>query len=389
MNDCDLFLASKSTNYNKINRFMMFRMYEKYKAFLPLKPIIHIIGTNGKGSTGRFLAQLLESLDFKVGHFTSPHLLKFNERFYVNGDIASDEVLNKTHNELEGIFKEDLQNLSYFEYCTFLAACLFRQCDFVIFEAGLGGEYDGTSVFDKKLSIFTRIGFDHREILGNTLAKIARTKLKVMAKNALISKEQDKETLDLAFKIALLKGANLKIGCEIQDKDLKEEFTIYTQKYSLVNFLKHNLNLALNACELLLSKDKTLEALRKIKALNLMGRCQKMSHNLYIDVGHNEMAATALCEIFKNEKLVLIYNSFLDKDIFVILKTLKPIIDIIKIYVYPSQDRELANERIFSFAKTLGIQCEWFKNLECDKKTLVFGSFVLVENFLREWSDKK
>ncbi|EOH3945186.1 bifunctional folylpolyglutamate synthase/dihydrofolate synthase, partial [Campylobacter jejuni] len=75
------FLAQKSINYDKIDRFLMFRMYEKYKKYFKNIPIIQLIGTNGKGSTGRYLTQLLENLNYKIGHYTSPHIFSFNERF--------------------------------------------------------------------------------------------------------------------------------------------------------------------------------------------------------------------------------------------------------------------------------------------------------------------
>jgi len=106
-------------------------------------------------------------------------------------------------------------------------------------------------------------------------------------------------------------------------------------------------------------------------------------------VGHNAMAAKALLEKFQGEKINLIYNSYLDKDIFEILKTLKPIIDTIQIYKYKSLERKLADDAIYSIALKLGIKCEEFENLEKDKKSLVFGSFMLVENFLKESRDKK
>ncbi|MBK1994199.1 bifunctional folylpolyglutamate synthase/dihydrofolate synthase, partial [Campylobacter novaezeelandiae] len=203
------FLLKKSSNYDKIDRFVAFRIYEKYKKKLKIKPIIHIIGTNGKGSTGRYLAQLLYQLGYKVGHYTSPHLFSFNERFYLNSKIVSDQKLEIAHQKLLNILKNDLEELSYFEYATFLATILFKECDYIIFEAGVGGEYDATSIFDKKLSVFTRIGFDHKELLGNTLKDIARTKLKVMAKKAIITKKQEKEVLDLAKHIAYIKKSKL------------------------------------------------------------------------------------------------------------------------------------------------------------------------------------
>lgn len=388
MDKIEDFLAKKSTNYDRIDRFMMFRMYEKYKEKFTIKPIIHIIGTNGKGSTGRFLTQLLEALNFKVGHYTSPHIFEFRERFYKNNDIVEQEELENAHEGLRIIFREDLKKLSYFEYATFLAAILFEDCDYVIFEAGVGGEYDATSVFDKRMSIFTKIDLDHTQILGNTLEEIARTKLKVMAKQALISSEQDEKVLKIAKKIALLKNANLKIAQKL-DAENQELVQRYVKKYQLPNFLKHNLNLALNALELLHDKNSLRVALQNLGRLKLRGRLEQIKTNLFIDVGHNEMAARALCERFNSEKLVLVYNSFLDKDIFQILNTLKPIIAKIKIYKYFSNERELANENIFIIAEKLGIKCENFQCLDSNEKTLVFGSFMLVENFLKEFGDKE
>ncbi|EKH5241369.1 bifunctional folylpolyglutamate synthase/dihydrofolate synthase, partial [Campylobacter coli] len=317
----DEFLAQKSTNYDKIDRFVMFRMYEKYKTNFSIKPIVHIIGTNGKGSTGRFLTQLLEGLGFKVGHYTSPHIFEFRERFYKNGDIVSENDLELAHENLLDIFKDNLKKLSYFEYATFLAAELFKDCDYAIFEAGVGGEYDATSVFDKSLSIFTKVGFDHTQILGDSLEKIARTKFKVMAKQALISSEQDERVLQMAQKIAFLKNTKLYFSWQLKDENLIQ-LNEYVQKYDLPEFLRHNLILALNALEILLSKEKLSQALLKLGKLNLKGRCEQIAPHLYVDVGHNVMAASALCKKFSGEKLVLIYNSYLDKDIFEILKTL-------------------------------------------------------------------
>ncbi|MBZ7945138.1 bifunctional folylpolyglutamate synthase/dihydrofolate synthase [Campylobacter sp. RM10532] len=382
------FLAKKNLCYDRIDRFLMFRMYEKYKNQLLAKPIIQIIGTNGKGSTGRFLAQLLENIGYNVGHYTSPHIFDFKERFYKNKGIVCKEELEQTHEKLEKIFKEELNKLSYFEYATFLAAVLFRKCDYVIFEAGLGGEYDATSVFEKKMSIFTKIGFDHMQILGDSLEKIARTKLKVMSEKTLISSEQEEIVLKIAKKIANLKKVELIFSSKFEGK-YKSLIQNYVQKYNLPLYLKHNLILALNAFEILASKEKIEPALAKLEKLSLKGRLEQLEPNLYIDVGHNVMAATALRDQFMGEKLILVYNSYQDKDVFKILKTLKPIIDTIKIYKYISIERKLMNDEIYNIANILGIKCEEFNFLEKQKKTLVFGSFALVENFLKEWSDKK
>ncbi|TQR33682.1 bifunctional folylpolyglutamate synthase/dihydrofolate synthase [Campylobacter sp. MIT 99-7217] len=382
------FLETKSQNYDKIDRFRAFRFFEKYKQHFKLKPIIHIIGTNGKGSTGRFLTQLLLGLGFKVGHYTSPHIFKFNERFYFNGKIASDELLNKTHEKLKNIFKDDLEKLSYFEYATFLAALMFEECEFVIFEAGIGGEYDATSLFEKRLSIFTKIGFDHMQILGSSLKEISRTKLKVMSKEAIISHEQEQITLDLALKIALLKNAKLSFLNESLNENLLQGVHLYQKKYPLVAFLKHNLLLACASLNQMLGQELCLKALERLGKLDLRGRCEKIAENIYIDVGHNEMAAQALADELSGEKVVLIYNAFMDKDIFSILRKLKPIIAKISIYNYKSEERKLANKTIKQACEELEIKCEEFQTFDKNEKYLVFGSFVLVENFLRGYIEK-
>ncbi|MGH2304709.1 Mur ligase family protein [Campylobacter taeniopygiae] len=382
------FLVKKSLCYDRIDRFLMFRMYEKYKNQLLIKSVIQIIGTNGKGSTGRFLTQLLESIGYSVGHYTSPHIFGFKERFYKNKDIVSDEELERAHGQLEKIFKEELNKLSYFEYATFLAAVLFRECDYIIFEAGLGGEYDATSVFEKEMSIFTKIGFDHMQILGDSLEKIARTKLKAMSKKTLISSEQEEVVLQMAKKIAKLKNVDLIFASNFEGEYLSL-IQNYIRKYHLPLYLKHNLILALNAFETLVSKEKIKAALIKLGKLNLKGRLEQLEPNLYIDVGHNVMAAEALRDQFIGEKIILVYNSYQDKDVFEILKTLKPIIDTIKIYKYISAERKLISDEIYNIANILGIKCEEFTVLDKQRKTLVFGSFALVENFLKEWSDKK
>ncbi|ELQ2611351.1 Mur ligase family protein [Campylobacter upsaliensis] len=378
------FLAKKGEFYSKIDPFVAFRILEKYQRYFKIPPIIHIVGTNGKGSTGRFLAQLLEILGYEVGHYSSPHLFDFKERFYLKKGIVDEDLLEKTHRKLSLILQEDLEKLSYFEYATFLAALLFEKCDFIIFEAGLGGEYDATSVFKKRLSIFTQIDYDHEQFLGNTLEKIARTKLKTMAKKALISTNQNESVLKMAQKIALLKEAKL---CVLRDlsPDLLENLELYKTKFKLPLFLENNLKLALKACEILLSKSQTIKALQNLTSLNLRGRLEKLKENLYIDVGHNVLATRALCEYFKGEKLEIVYNSFLDKKIFEILKILKPISVKIMVFKCENETRALANEQIFDLCEKLNIKCEEFKELDKDKKTLVFGSFVLVEKFLKDY----
>lgn len=389
MSDFKTTLAKKSEIYAVIDRFRAWRLYERYKfAFKGLK-IIQIIGTNGKGSTGRFLAQLLRALNVSVAHYTSPHIFELNERFWQNGEILSDEALNSAHENLARTMSEkDINALSYFEYATFLAAFAFKECDFIIFEAGLGGEYDATSVFDKQMSIFTPISYDHTHLLGENLKDIARTKLKVMSQKALISEQQDELVLNLAQKIALLKNATLYKANKIIDEKDKNALNAYEQKHNLPEFLANNLCTAFAAFNLLInSKTKARKTLQELKKLDLRGRLEQIAPNVFVDVGHNENAAAALAEHFKEQKFTLVYNSFADKKIYQILENLKPIIAKIMLYDYASE-RALATKQIKSAAKALDIECSEFTAIEKDKKYLVFGSFMLAERFIKEQFEK-
>jgi len=121
------FLERKPLFYKKIDLNRMPNAYKLIKDKLNLTPIVHIVGTNGKGSTGRFLAHTLLKRGFSVGHYTSPHILKFNERIWINGRDISDDELQKVHLKLQKLLPKDVsETLSYFEYTTLLAAFAFE-----------------------------------------------------------------------------------------------------------------------------------------------------------------------------------------------------------------------------------------------------------------------
>ncbi|EAJ0335612.1 Mur ligase family protein [Campylobacter lari] len=383
-------LSQKTMHVQKISRFFMFSMYEKYKKFIPKTKNIQIIGTNGKGSTGRFLALLLLEQGYKVGHYTSPHIFEFNERFWLNGKITSNELLEKAHEELESVFLDDVKKLSYFEYATFLAFFVFKDCDYVILEAGVGGEYDATSVFEIDFSIFTKIGFDHQDLLGKNLDEIARTKLKAMSAKALINHKQEVKVLNLAQKIANLKQASLNISSLDKNTIIYPCVQEYIQKYNLASFLKDNLFLALEAFSKICAKNEKelIQCISNLPKLDLKGRCEQISQNIFVDVGHNEMAALTLAEIFKEKKVHLVYNCFLDKDSYKILRALKPIIKIVEIYEYESKDRPLAGSVLLENLEKLDIAYQKFEQIKKNELYLVFGSFVLVENFLRGYNER-
>ena len=156
------FLDNKPLYYNEIDYTRMPRVYKSIQKSLKLPKIIHLIGTNGKGTTGRFLATALYSNGYAVGHYTSPHILNFNERIWLNGSDIEDEKLEFAHEKLLSLLsKKDALSLSYFEYTTLLAMYIYQEVDYLVLEAGLGGEYDATSVFKNDLTLVTIIDMDH------------------------------------------------------------------------------------------------------------------------------------------------------------------------------------------------------------------------------------
>ncbi|EMG30278.1 bifunctional folylpolyglutamate synthase/dihydrofolate synthase [Campylobacter showae] len=381
----DNFLENKPLFYKEINRARMPSAFKFVQGAFKIPKIIHLIGTNGKGSTGRFLAQML-ARGHSVGHYTSPHIFEFRERFWMNGAVASADALETAHERLIKILPPEIaRSLSYFEYATLLCAPLFEGCDFFVCEAGVGGEFDATNVFDKRLSLFTPIGFDHTALLGDTLEQIATTKFNAMADAALMNDEMSELCVGIARQIAAKKGATLKFASQNLSDDDKNEIKIYADKFGLPEFLRSNLTLSSSAFkELGFSLN-----LANLGALDLSGRCENIAPNVTIDVGHNEMAAQALVKRFAGKKLNLIFNAFADKDIKAVLKAIKPIVKKTYIIEYETPGRELATAQVKDALRQLDMEFADFADVRADEEYLAFGSFYLVEAFLKRYRGAK
>lgn len=146
-------------------------------------PVIHVAGTNGKGSTCRILATVLQETGVKTGVYTSPHILEFNERFRINDEYISDQELLAFFEQYESDIEE--YELSYFEISTAVAFWWFSKSniDIGIIEVGLGGRLDATNVVNPLVSVITSISLDHTDILGNSIAEIAREKGGIIKEN--------------------------------------------------------------------------------------------------------------------------------------------------------------------------------------------------------------
>ncbi len=140
---------------------------------------VHIVGTNGKGSTAAMLSSVLRAAGYTVGLYTSPFIVTFNERMQINGNMISDETLAEITEYIKPFADSMEDRPTEFELITAIALEFFARskCDIVVLEAGMGGEFDATNVIPSpEVAVFTNIGLDHTDFLGDTVEKIAATK---------------------------------------------------------------------------------------------------------------------------------------------------------------------------------------------------------------------
>ena len=371
--DFSTFLANKPLYYKEIDHVRVHTAYARLKPHIGQPKTVHIVGTNGKGSTGRILAHFAYKSGLSVGHYTSPHILAFNERIWIDGMDASDEILEEGHQRLYAILGQEISEaLSYFEYSTLLAFVVFEKCDLMVLEAGLGGEFDATNVCDKVLSIITPIGIDHQAFLGNTIEEIASTKIRSIQKQVLLAPQVYDEVLHIAKEIALEKDAKVyRVGVAPY---MQEE----VRQKGWPEYLISNAMVALKALDILHIKYD----INEIHSLELFGRFYPLTKNIRIDVGHNPLAAKAI-EKALERKVVLIYNSLDDKDYETVLRTLKPKVTRVEILPIETQ-RATTMEEIENALNNVGLRYTYFENkINDDEQYLVFGSFYVVEEFLK------
>jgi dihydrofolate synthase/folylpolyglutamate synthase len=373
------FLDSKPLFYDYIDYERFPVAYETVRASLSKPKIIHIVGTNGKGSTGRFLATALVRMGKRTGHYTSPHIISFNERIWMDGEEISDDHLENAHQKLLMILSSECaESLSYFEYTTLLAMVAYAECEYVVLEAGLGGEFDATNVFEKVLSIFTPIDFDHSAFLGNSIESIATTKLRSMQAVALMGKQPHIETKIIARQIANEKKTEIKCIDGMASVEIKEKALHIAIKNGLSDYLRDNLELAMAAFEILGYQVRT----ELFDQQAIFGRLSQISENITLDVGHNALAARAIMEFYGERKITLVYNTYGDKEYREILSILVPIIESVEI-IEVNEGRIVEQELLESVLRELGLEYRQFDRIEEKKEYLIFGSFSVAETFLK------
>jgi len=307
-----------------------------------LPPVVHVAGTNGKGSTIAFMRAALEAAGKRVHVYTSPHLVRFNERIRLLGELVDDESLLAALDQCERVNAG--QSISVFEITTAAAFLLFSQtpADMLLLEVGLGGRFDATNVIDAPAAtIITPVSLDHPEFLGDTVAKIAFEKAGILKRGApAIIAEQDGAALAVLEREALRRGAPTIIGG--RDFFMREENgrLVYEDADGLVDLPlprlrgRHQHANAANALAALRRLEPGLSARtleRGLSEADWPARLQRLREGrlvalaparaeVWLDGGHNEDGGRALAEAmadFEDQSprpLVLICGTLNTKD---------------------------------------------------------------------------
>ena len=247
---------------------------------------IHVGGTNGKGSTCSFISSILKESNYKVGTFTSPHFFDFRERIRINDNKIQKSYITSFIKENK-ILIEDL-GLSFFELSFGLCLSYFveNKVDYAIIEVGLGGRLDATNIINPLVSVITNISFDHNEILGDSLEKIASEKAGIIKENSKLIVGERNEKTDQVF-INKAKEMSSKI---IFVPDIYQDIV-----YSEVDYLNKNIHTSIETCKLLNLENLNNEIIKRgIKNItlnnSLFGRWSLVNNNprVIFDSAHNE-----------------------------------------------------------------------------------------------------
>ena len=339
---------------------------------------IHIAGTNGKGSTSHLIAAALQAEGYKVGLFTSPHLVDFRERIRINGNMIPQEVVVNWVADNRAFL--DKVKPSFFETTMALAFWYFaqQQVDYAVIEVGLGGRLDSTNILIPLLSVITNIGIDHTEFLGNTLAQIAAEKAGIMKPHVpCVIGESHPETTPIFIERARacgilgegLETTNCRIWladqCGYMRKRRLKEAPIcqlqgeYQDKNTQTAFVA--LQVLRNVCNIEVSSRAIAEGFANVCDLTgLRGRWEILSHQplTICDTGHNSHGIRYVAEQLKGERqkakgtLRIVLGMVNDKDIDDVLALLPE--EATYYFTQPKTQRAMAAQELLARWEQMG-----------------------------------
>ena len=292
---------------------------------------VHVAGTNGKGTTSTFIANILNEAGCKTGLFTSPYVRDFLERIQVDGTPVSKRIFASAVEKVKSAVEKMSDQPTEFEVITAAALLCYKRanCDIVVLEVGLGGRFDATNIIDTPLcSVITSISLDHTQILGNTVSEIAAEKCGIIKENGITvtSSNQSAEALSVIKKTALEKNNRLAVSSFDSVKILEEslegtEFSYRNKRYKIRLTGVHQVENALNAIEAARLIDGVTEKNIKdgLSKTVMTARMQIINDSplTLVDGGHNEGCAKALEKVLKDfikTDIHLVVGMMADKD---------------------------------------------------------------------------
>ena len=351
-------IIKKSLNQNNEK---LKKIYELLGKPCENKKIIHIAGTNGKGSTATFLENIFFAAGYSVAKFTSPHILRFNERILVNKEMISDEDVVKYCEIVMNILEENGLQINFFEIATFVALLYFKEKnpDFIFLETGLGGRYDATNIVKSTIAAITNVSFDHVALLGNSLYEIADRKVGIIKNRQLCIYAQNLAELEEAVKretdnsvnvLEKYKGFQAELDNQnyktivkiVENKNSKESGNIKkSENIEKINNNKNNLKktfilplfgkfqannflIAYEIAKIYGINDKIIQ--KGLDEISLAGRFEIFSKNpaTILDVAHNDDSVKVLTEnlneLFKDDEVIFVLSVLGTKDIANIFK---------------------------------------------------------------------
>jgi dihydrofolate synthase/folylpolyglutamate synthase len=296
---------------------------------------IHVVGTNGKGSTSYYLSGVLQAHGLKTGLYTSPHLVSMRERIRVNDLPIDDESLDRLIMQVKAAAEKTQVEPTFFEVLTIVAFLYYAEqnIDVAVLEAGMGGRLDSTAVADGELIVLTSIGLEHTEVLGSTESAILKEKMGVAGSaQSILSNGRSKTFVLGGLNDALIAEAKVfaaSHGCSCVVPEIRNDI-------ELPNLGQHyieNASLSLKAAELFLNKFDDALALKTLTTRSWAGRMQKLIDangvtKFILDGAHNSHAVRRLVETldkyYPDQKFHCVFGALRDKDVGEMLKLMAP-----------------------------------------------------------------
>lgn len=374
---------------------------------------IHITGSKGKGSTAFYINEFLQSIGLKTGLYTSPHILKVNERIKVNNIDIPDKILNEIFDEYKDIILKIKP--TYFELLTFIALIYFKyeKVDWAVLEVGLGGRLDATNVINSFISVITGIELEHQSLLGNTKLKILKEKAEIIKNNSFaVVNIKEQHLIDYLLNLCHKRNTKLYNIGTYNHKIKKIHNNIF--------FHKSNIAIALQVILILNEKfsykfnDKDIQNIIANKSpfgrFSIIKKFDEL--NVFVDVAHTNNSIKLLFKTLKQNNYknpLIIFNCLSDKNFSLITKTIKKYSSNVIILKLGNNNRELDFNKLKNELLKNKLQCIFTDTLNsinfkviAEKNykysynanfkysydvIIAFGSFYLIEKVIRYFNE--